>query len=303
MASWYTILLTGGTVGAAGHLMYLPIILAAAGWKTFGGAMTGLTAGIAVALLPAHTHLGDQQMWTAAVIRTVAYVSVGSVVGLWSARLDLRHRQVTDMTLQSIAALINTVEAKDPFTSGHSIRVASIAHAIGQEMLLDERTLFVLHTGGLLHDIGKVAVPEEVLRKPGRLTPAERAIMQRHPLEGNRILAPFDHRDSKRIRDIVLHHHERLDGSGYPHQLRSGEITQLARVVAVADVYEALTSNRTYRPGIDRVSALLVLQQEAEAGRLDGAVVGFLRSLVLTNRLSVPLEGYAPRPTATPMVL
>lgn len=292
-ATWFTVLVAGGTVGPATHLMYLPVLLAATYWGPFGGVATGLAAGLAVSILPVHVALRDVQTVASIAFRTLAYVSVGLLVGTWSQRLHSKQEELARMTLQSIAALVNTVEAKDHYTSGHSIRVASIAVAIGRVLLLDERSLFVLQTGGLLHDVGKVAVSEQILAKPDRLTAVEMEQVMRHPDEGDRILAPFDHQHAERIRDITRHHHERLDGSGYPDRLKGEEISQLAMIVAVADVYDAVTSSRPYRPGMDRVSALLVLHNEVEQGRLDGAVVGILRSLVLTNSLTT-------RPAATP---
>lgn len=289
-ATWFAVLVAGGTVSPATHLMYLPILLAATYWGPFGGAAAGLAAGIATALLPVHTDLGDAQSAASILFRTLAFSSVGVLAGTWSQRLLVKQEELTRMTLQSIAALINTVEAKDPYTSGHSIRVASISVAIGKAFLLDGRSLSALETGALLHDVGKVAVPEQVLAKAGRLTEGEMEQVRRHSEEGDRILAPYDHEDAERVRDIVRHHHERLDGSGYPDGLKGKEISQLAMIVAVADVYDAVTSSRPYRLGMDRVSALRVLQHEADAGRLDRAVVGVLRSLVMTNRLAARPE-------------
>lgn len=161
----------------------------------------------------------------------------------------------------TIRAFARTIDANSPWTAGHSERVTHLAIAIGRRLELDEAKLGQLYRGGLLHDIGKVAVPPEVLDKPGRLTPEERAIVERHPGVGYDILSPIP--GFADVLPIVRSHHERIDGTGYPDRLAGDAIPYLARVLAVADVYDALTSDRPYRAGMTREKALGIMQEGA----------------------------------------
>lgn len=161
----------------------------------------------------------------------------------------------------TIRAFARTIDANSPWTAGHSERVTHLAIAIGRQLQLDEAQLGQLYRGGLLHDIGKVAVPPEVLDKPGRLTPEERVIVERHPGVGYDILSPIP--GFTDVLPIVRSHHERIDGTGYPDRLAGDAIPYLARVLAVADVYDALTSDRPYRAGMSREKALGIMQEGA----------------------------------------
>jgi putative two-component system response regulator len=124
---------------------------------------------------------------------------------------------------------------------------------------------------GLVHDIGKVAVPDDILLKPGRLTPEETAIMQQHPVVGENICEPL--KSFRRILPIIRHHHERMDGSGYPDGLRGERIPLNAHIVQIADIYDALTSNRPYREALSPCRALEILSEEAGRGWLDQDLV------------------------------
>ncbi len=146
----------------------------------------------------------------------------------------------------AIRGLAAALDARDPYTAGHSERVSALSVAVGKVMNLPATELEVLRLGALLHDIGKIGVPDEILRKPGPLDAVEYAILQRHPVLGARILGtvPF----LERHLPIVELHHERPDGLGYPHGLRGHEIPEAARIVHVADAFDAMTSARAYRP-------------------------------------------------------
>jgi putative nucleotidyltransferase with HDIG domain len=143
--------------------------------------------------------------------------------------------------------LAAALDARDPYTAGHSERVSALAVAMGREMALGDEDLDVLRLGALLHDIGKIGVPDDVLGKPAALTPAEFALIRAHPVIGARILRsiPF----LAPHLPIVELHHERPDGSGYPYGLIGDAIPLAARIVHVADAYDAITSARAYRPG------------------------------------------------------
>lgn len=147
--------------------------------------------------------------------------------------------------MESIETLRYTVEAKDPYTKGHSDRVAQYSILIGKKMGLSEEEQRTLLIGGLFHDIGKIGVPDTILRKPDKLTDDEYSEIKNHPSIGAHILAPAT--IFKEIIPIVKHHHEKYDGKGYPSQLKGEEIPLFARIAALADTFDAMTSKRTYR--------------------------------------------------------
>src|SRR5581483_2079527 len=187
------------------------------------------------------------------------------------------YRRLERAARQSLLGLANALEAKDPCTRGHSERVGASSRELACALGLGSEAAETIAQAGLLHDIGKIGVPEPVLRKDGPLTPEEWALMRRHPLIGAQIIAPFDFLADGAL--VVRHHHERWDGSGYPDGLAGEAIPLGARIVAVADVYDALTSERPYRSALPADRAVAYLR--AEAGRtLDRTVVtAFVRLL------------------------
>lgn len=279
---------TGGTTNAYVHFLYIPIMYAAVRFGTKGGAVVGLTAGVLMMLMPLNTATSEMQPLMSSLARVAAFVTVGSFSGWQIDRF--RHEQAETRRLleESVICLVNIIDSLQPWTAGHSLRVTAIAALIGERLGLSERDMYILRTGGLLHDIGKLSIPPEILDKRGALTDDERAIMETHPVEGYRILQAFHHPRASAIRDIVRHHHEKLDGSGYPDGLAGPQISQFARIVAVADCYEAMTSNRPYRRAMTPVQALSVLEQDAEAGKLDPIVLRHLRDLVYEGRIPDP---------------
>jgi HD-GYP domain-containing protein (c-di-GMP phosphodiesterase class II) len=176
---------------------------------------------------------------------------------------DLKHtfRRLERSFLGSLEALANALEARDAYTRGHSDRVARWSQELALAAGLSPARAALVARAGRLHDLGKIGVPEAVLRKPAALTPAEWQRMREHPLVGAQILAPLEFFAEGAL--IVRHHHERLDGSGYPDGLRGEAIPLGARVVAVADTYDALTSDRPYRRGLAHEEALRRLRDEA----------------------------------------
>ena len=147
----------------------------------------------------------------------------------------------------TIQALSSTVETRDPYTAGHQRRVSNLARAIAQEMGLPKDTIDIIRMAGVIHDIGKISVPAEILSKPGRISDIEMSLIKVHSQSGHDILKdvelPYP------IAEIVLQHHERLDGSGYPQGLKGDQILLEAQIISVADVVEAISSFRLYRPG------------------------------------------------------
>jgi putative nucleotidyltransferase with HDIG domain len=162
------------------------------------------------------------------------------------------------LAMGTIEALARTVDAKSKWTSGHSERVAEISATIGRNMGLAEKEIESLKRGGLLHDIGKIGISMAILDKPGRLDEKEYAAVCEHPAIGARILEPITAYQD--ILPMIAQHHEKFDGSGYPQGLRGEEIDLRARIMAVADVWDAVVSDRPYRQGWihDRAKKLIV---------------------------------------------
>ncbi len=171
------------------------------------------------------------------------------------------HERLTNLFIETVAALAEAVDAKDPYTRHHSKWVTQWSVMFGKWLNLQPSQIDTLHVGGLMHDLGKIAVPDEVLRKPRLLTPEEYELMKMHPSKGAEILShvslPWD------VIPIVLHHHERWDGKGYPNGLQGEGIPLLARVVAIVDSFHAMVSNRPYRPALPIDEALRRVSLEA----------------------------------------
>ena len=196
---------------------------------------------------------------------------------VYAVDLKKTHRRLQRSILQSLLGLANALEAKDEYTRGHSDRVAALARRLALEAGLTVRQADMIAQSGLLHDLGKIGVPEHILRKPGPLTEEEWAVMRRHPVTGSQIVTPLEFFSDGAL--IVRHHHEREDGSGYPDGLSGETIPLGARVVAVADVYDALTSDRPYRRALTHGEALERLA--VEAGRtLDARLTRLFTDMV-----------------------
>lgn len=173
-------------------------------------------------------------------------------------RLLERERRLQRTLAGAVSALATTVEMRDPYTSGHQRRVAELALAIAQMLGWAEERVSDVQVAALLHDVGKVVVPAEILTKPTRLSDHEFEIIKSHALAAGEILAPVEFEGP--VHEAILQHHERLDGSGYPRGLRGDDIIPEARVLAVADVYEAMVSHRPYRPAVPQEAVVAELQ-------------------------------------------
>ena len=178
---------------------------------------------------------------------------------------------------QSLLGLANALEAKDVYTRGHSERVGLSSRRLAIALGLPPTDVEIIARAGLLHDIGKIGVPEIVLRKTGPLNAEEWEVMRRHPVIGAQIVAPFEFFTAGAL--VIRHHHERVDGSGYPDRLTGATIPLGARIVAVADVYDALTSDRPYRPAMSAAAARSHLEKQAGQG-LDEEIVGTFLGLI-----------------------
>jgi putative two-component system response regulator len=177
-----------------------------------------------------------------------------------------------------ITTLANIVEAKDSYTEGHTRRVSGLSRLIAESFNFDEEALNNIELAGIVHDIGKVSTPDQVLNKPGRLTDSEFKIIQSHPEIGERILKPLT--SMQTILHPIRHHHEKLDGTGYPDGLKEDEIILETRILAVADIFDALYTDRPYKKCFSIEKTLSILKEEAAAHKLDQSVVDVVIKLV-----------------------
>ena len=189
-----------------------------------------------------------------------------------------------------LCTLARSIEAKDPYTEGHCDRLARYSVALAERLRLPEEHRVALRRAGVVHDIGKVAVPERILFKPGPLDPEERRVMETHPVVGERICAPL--KSFRPVLPIIRHHHERMDGSGYPDGLRNSSIPLTARILQTVDVFDALTTDRPYRKALTRERAFDILREEVQRGWWDGALVKELEVLIHTG-MAVPTSRFA----------
>jgi putative two-component system response regulator len=179
----------------------------------------------------------------------------------------------------ALFSLASAVEAKDNYTLGHTQRVANLAVALGKRLRLSEKEIFALRLGGILHDVGKIGIAEEILNKPGKLEDHEWEEMKSHPEIGYRICLPLKSTLGIAL-DVVRHHHEKLDGSSYPDGLKGDEISLAARIMCAVDIYDALVTNRPYRKAMSKEEAIGILHEEVDQKKLDRKVVEELVDLV-----------------------
>jgi len=197
----------------------------------------------------------------------------------------LRLKEFTDEleTADSVLCTLGLiVEGRDPYTEGHCERLAVHAADLGRQLGLDEDSIVALKRGGYLHDLGKIAVPDEILKKGSDLTPAEWEIMKLHPITGENICRPL--KSLRLVLPIIRHHHEHSDGSGYPDGLRAGEIPLLPRVLQVVDVYDALRTARPYKPALSHDQAAQTMRDEAGRGLWDADLVAEYFSMLERQR-------------------
>ena len=197
------------------------------------------------------------------------------------ARSLLRLKQFTDELENAesvLFSLAHSIEARDPYTRGHCERLAEMSARLGENLGLPGEYIKALRRAGIVHDIGKVVVPDAILLKPGPLSVTETEVMRRHPIIGERICAPL--RTFQLVLPIIRHHHERHDGSGYPDGLRGGEIPLTAAILQLADVFDALTTNRPYREAVSADRALHMIGEEAARGWWDRDLFDVFRKMI-----------------------
>lgn len=178
-------------------------------------------------------------------------------------------------------SLARSIEGKDPYTHGHCERLAEYSASLGEQIGLSQDEITALRRAGIVHDVGKIAIPDAILLKPGRLTPDEWTIIRQHSVVGERICSPL--KSFRFVLPIIRHHHERLDGSGYPDGLRGEDIPVTARVLQVVDVYDALTTDRPYKKAFSITDALQTMKEEVAKGWWDPHIFDCFERLVRTG--------------------
>jgi putative two-component system response regulator len=216
--------------------------------------------------------VGADDFLTVPVNRHELLARVRSLLRLRTYHKDLEDHQSVVLSLASM------LEAKDPYTRGHSARVGDLACRLAQHMQLDAEECELMRVAGLLHDIGKVGVPGWIINKPGRLTPQEFLTVAEHPTDGESLCRPL--KTVQAVLPLIRHHHERYDGRGYPDGLSGDDIPRGARLLALCDAYDALTSDRSYRSRMSTPDALRLLAQETEEGKWDPRIYKALLELV-----------------------
>jgi putative two-component system response regulator len=193
----------------------------------------------------------------------------------------LRLKEFTDELENAETVLFSlalSIEAKDPYTKGHCDRLSSYSDALGRRLGLPHEQCVALRRAGVVHDIGKIGVPEHILIKQDSLTEGEWAVMKEHPVTGERICSPL--KSFRLVLPIIRHHHEKLDGSGYPDGLRGEKIPLTARVLQVTDIYDALVTDRPYRKALAHEEAIRTMRSEAKRGWWDNSLIDEFEALL-----------------------
>jgi putative nucleotidyltransferase with HDIG domain len=288
----------GGTHTVWPQLFYVPVALTA----TFVSPPLAVAAGIFAGLLCGPAMPLDREAsipqetwsWT---LRLCVFALVALVIAVPATLARRRAGMLERFAGQVVLSFVKAVDGKHPYTARHSENVASYATAIAGELDLSRQAVDRIRWAALLHDIGKISTPVELLDKPGALSESERDVMQHHPVESARIVQGIDRLSESMA--AIRSHHERLDGAGYPDGLAGDEVPFDARVIAVADAFDAMTSDRSYRRGMDPSIALDRLQAGVGT-QFDATVVAaFERSLVGRNHGELPIWVRVP-PDAVP---
>ena len=268
----------------------LAVIAVSARWGMGAGSLAALLSAIGYGLIAyiGFSHSGavtDTLIWLG--FFAIAVFIIGTLVRRREAALLARAHMADELEKTSattLIALTRALDARDQDTEGHSERVAALAVEIGSEMGLEDAVLHPLRLAALLHDIGKIGIPDAILHKPGPLDEQEWALMRKHPQTGYDILRNIPYLAP--ALDAILHHHEKYNGKGYPAGISGDAISLSARILAVVDVYDALTSHRPYRPAFSPEKALEMIRGEA-GQQFDPAVVQALVRIPEVNKANL----------------
>ena len=216
--------------------------------------------------------------------------SQGEMLNRMDSLLHLKS-YIDEQSVSVITSLARSIEGRDPYTKGHCDRLSTLTVQFGSRLDLCARDLEALKIAASIHDIGKVIVPDSILFKPGWLTIEEIKVMEQHSIEGERICSPMN--SLRDVLPIIRHHHERMDGSGYPDGLRRSLIPFAARVLQVVDIFDALTTDRAYRKSVTVARALTILSEEARRGWLDPQLINQFATFVAAKPASCAAPSFA----------
>jgi putative two-component system response regulator len=229
--------------------------------------------------------MGADDFLSRPVDRTELLARVGSLLRLKQRTDELERAESV------LFSLAQSIEGKDPYTHGHCERLAEYSARLGEQLGVSEDQITALRRAGIVHDVGKIAVPDAILLKPGRLTPDEWTIIREHAVVGERICAPL--KSFRLVLPIIRHHHEKLDGSGYPDGLRGEAIPLTARVLQIVDVYDALTTDRPYKKAFSITDALQTMKEEVSKGWWDPHIFDRFERLVRSGTADFLSRGAA----------
>lgn len=286
--AWVAIVATGGRNVQFADITYGAVLISA----LFFGAPGGIASGTIVLLLVSPVGPLMPQDQTGWAVHGSLAIVIGGGVGARSYILDHALARANDLTerlattyRKTLYLIAEAIELRDPITAGHSHRVATNARTLGQRIGLSEAELSTLYWAGLLHDVGKIAVPETILQKPGQLNAAEWELMRDHPRLGAGLIARTS-QDLASLAEAVGSHHECWDGSGYPIGLVGESIPLMGRVLAIVDVFEALTSSRPYRAALSADDALVFILRNS-GKRFDPSLIPIFENLFLTKAIVI----------------
>lgn len=278
MMSWLVVDLSGGTSHALPYVFVIPIVLAAWYWSAKAAMVISLAAGFLCGpLMYLDSWTDTPQPWSVMVIRTVIFLLSGTGIGVLFDHMKEQNDRLQRAGTELISTLAHTIELRDAYTNGHCERVAKMAVAIGKELGLSAAQLLYLEWAALIHDIGKIGVPEEILNKTDKLTEEEFAIIKRHPNLGAWALKASEF--GQHMRDGVLHHHERWDGKGYPYGQSGKNIPFQGRIIAVPDVWDAIRSERSYRKEMAREDSIQIMK-DGRAKQFDPEILDIFLALL-----------------------
>jgi putative nucleotidyltransferase with HDIG domain len=240
-------------------------------------------------MLVASDKLSGEEFWS----RELKLMKVFALEAASAIRKAQLYEEIRALFIHTVEALATAVDAKDPYTYGHSRRVARFTVAICKEMGMGREEVRQAELAAILHDIGKIGIPESILQKPDRLTAEEMLKMREHPVKGAHILAHIV--ELQEVINWIKHHHEHYDGNGYPDGLAGDEIPLQARVMAVADAFDAMTSDRPYRRGMSPGEVIRIMD-ECAASQFDPHVLRVFKSLCQAGKITPFLVGAARRP-------
>lgn len=289
---WLVFLALGSQLVVSVHALYLVVLLAAMWFGTLATVLISAAIALLGGPLAPPGFIPESHAWYAWLVRGAFYVLVGAFASASVAELQRRRARLERMYgdlmrlyASTLRGLVLALEMKDEETSAHCERVATNAWRLGRALGLPRAEREALYWAGYLHDVGKLATPTHILSKPGRLTPDEFRVVQQHTVRGEALLLAVSP-SFARLAEGVRHHHERWDGAGYPDGLAGTAIPLFGRILGVVDVFEALTSDRPYRPALGETFAAQVIREGA-GSHFDPAIASAFLDLLAADQVHV----------------